>query len=143
MGDDVPEIVEEILAAEREHSLGVQLLPAADRDRLRERISSRYGGRSYRLWETLHDCASVQDSEGWKWIREFVGSRSCVLLFDLDEEVEMFHVPSGSSLDELLQNTFGFEFYVTDMDGAYLICFNHHDFLVCCGSAREWLEGRS
>ena len=136
------ELIEEILAAEREHSLGIRLLPAADRDRLRERVFSRYGRRSYRVWETLHDCASVQDSEAWQWIVDFIGARSCVLLFDLAEEVEMFHVPSGSALDQLLQDTFGFEFYVTDLEGSYLICFNHHDFLVCCGSARAWLEQR-
>ena len=54
----------------------------------------------------------------------------------------MFHVPSGSSLGELLCNTFGFVFYVTDADATYLVCFNDHDFLVCCGSAWAWLEER-
>ena len=65
-----------------------------------------------------------------------------MLLFDLDEEDEMLHVPSGASLDQLLHRTSGFEFYVTDLEGTYLICFNHHDFLVCCGSAKAWLEQR-
>jgi hypothetical protein len=136
-------VTEEILAVEREHSLGVQALSVADREPLRERIFSGYGRRSRWLWEVLADCASVQDAGGWEWISEFVGARSCVLLFDRDEEVEMFHVPSGASLDALLRNTCGFEFYVTDMDASYLICFNHHDVLVCCGSAREWLQGRT
>jgi hypothetical protein len=138
----MPEITDEILAAEREHSLGVQLLTAAERDQLRERIVSKYGGRSDRIWETAEECTALQDSEGWRWIREFIGPRSCVLLFDLSEEVEMFQVPSGASLDQLLHNTFGFEFYVTDLDCTYLIGFNHHDVLVCCGSAEEWLQGR-
>lgn len=86
--------------------------------------------------------SSVHDSERWKWISEFVGSRSCVLLFNRSGEAEMFRVPSGESLHQLLFNTFGFEFYVADVDGSYLICFNHHDVRVCCGSAREWLEQR-
>lgn len=136
-------LLDEILEAEREHSLGVQMLPAADRDQLRERIFSRYGGRSDPLWERVGDRASVQDSRGWEWIHEFVGARSCILLFDLSDEVEMFQVPSGSALHELLANTFGFVFYVTDTEASYLICFNDHDFLIGCGSAREWLERRT
>jgi hypothetical protein len=54
----------------------------------------------------------------------------------------MFQVPSGSSLDQLLSNTFGFEFYVTDLNADYLICFNHHDVLVGCGNAQQWLHAR-
>lgn len=136
-------VIDEILAAERELSLGVQQLPAADRDRLRERIFTRYGRRSLRLWEVAQGCASVQSPEGWSWNHEFVGPRNCVLLFDVEEEAEMFSVPSGSAFHELLGSTCHFEFYVTDADASYLICFNHHDFLVCCGSARHWLERRS
>jgi hypothetical protein len=134
-------LLDEILAAEREHSLGVQMLPAADRDQLRERIFSWYG-RSDRIWERVDGCASVQDSRGWEWIHEFVGARSCVLLFDLSNEAEMFQVPSGPALHELLANTFGFVFYVTDTEVTYLICFNDHGFLIGCGSAREWIERR-
>lgn len=135
-------LVEEIRAADREHSLGVRSLAAADRDRIHERVVSRYGGKSGLSWESLRDYASVQDGEGWRWIREFVGSRSCILLFNRSDEAEMFHVPSGAALDQLLANTFGFEFYVTDTEGTYLICFNHHDFLICSGSAQGWLEER-
>lgn len=135
-------LADEILAAEREHSLGVQLLSAAERDLLRERIFSLYGGRSNRVWETVDGCVSVQNSQGWEWIGELVGSRSCVLLFDLGAEIDMFRVPSGSALDQLLGNTFGFEFYVTDTEGTYLMCFNDHDMLIGCGGAREWLGRR-
>ena len=136
-------ILDEILSAEREHALGVRLLEAAARDQLRARVFSRYGANSNRLWETASDRASVQNSEGWQWVREFVGSRSCVLFFDLSDETEMFCVPSGAALHELLAETCGFVFYVTDPEASYLICFNDHDFLVYCGGAREWLERRS
>lgn len=54
----------------------------------------------------------------------------------------MFDVPSGSALDALLGHTYGFVFYVTDVEASYLIGFNDHDFLICCGAAQEWLEVR-
>jgi hypothetical protein len=94
------------------------------------------------MWETLSDCATIQDREGWQWIGQFVGTRACILLFDATDEVEMFRLPDGSALDGLLQSSVGFEFYVTDLDATYLACFNHHDVLVCCGSARAWLAAR-
>jgi len=134
-------IAAEILDAEREHCLGVQLLSAAERDRLRERIVAQYG-RSNRLWEPVDGGASVQDTDGWRGIGELVGARSCVLLFDAGEEAEMFHVPSGQALHDLLANTFGFEFYVADTEAGYLVCFNHHDVLVGWGSAADWIEER-
>jgi hypothetical protein len=92
------------------------------------------------VWETASECASVQNPDGWRWISRFVGTRPCILLFDIVEEVEMFQIPSGGALESLLTNTYAFEFYITDIDAAYLICFNHHDMLICCGTARAWLE---
>jgi hypothetical protein len=76
------------------------------------------------------------------WIGEFVGSRDCVLLFDPAEEAEMVHIPSGAELDAVLRNISVFEFYVTDREARYLICFNHHDVLIGCGLAETWLKER-
>ena len=40
----------------------------------------------------------------------------------------------------MLEETYGYEFYVTDEECTYLICFNHHDILYTCGRAIKWLE---
>jgi hypothetical protein len=133
-------IVAEINAVDREHSLGLRCLPAADRDPLRERVLSRYGSGGRWIWESHTPCAWVHNPDGWKWIASFVGSRECVLLFDTGEDVEMFQLPSGWALESLLANSYGFEFYVTDVETSYLISFNHHDVLSCWGSAQAWLE---
>lgn len=136
----MPSPIAEITAVAHELDLGIRILPAADRDQLRERIGARYSRRRNWMWEDLPDRSSVQDVDGWQRISRFVGSRTCILLFDVDEEVEMFEVPSGEALESLLANTFHFEFYVTDLDASYLICFNHHDMLIGCGTARPWVE---
>ena len=31
-----------------------------------------------------------------------------------------------------------FEFYLTNRDTTYLVCFNHHDFLIGTGEATQW-----
>jgi hypothetical protein len=135
-------IADEIREVEREHALNVRPIPAPERDLLRERLVRRFSSGRARLWEDSTDSVSVHSREAWRWISDFVSSRSCVLLFDASDEIEMFAVPSGPVLEQLLANSFGFEFYVTDRDASYLICFNHHDFLICWGSAKEWLMGR-
>lgn len=30
-------------------------------------------------------------------------------------------------------------FYLTNASTDYLLCFNHHDYLIACGAAREWV----
>lgn len=35
---------------------------------------------------------------------------------------------------------FNVEFYVTNKNNEYLLCFNHHDVLIACGDATEWIK---
>lgn len=37
---------------------------------------------------------------------------------------------------------FNVEFYVTNKNNEYLLCFNHHDVLIACGDATEWIKNR-
>ena len=40
----------------------------------------------------------------------------------------------------ILGETSLFEFYVTDKNASYLLAFNHHDYLIACGEAKNWLK---
>ena len=40
----------------------------------------------------------------------------------------------------VLGETYGFEFYVTNKEKSYLLVFNHHDILMACGDAKNWLN---
>lgn len=53
----------------------------------------------------------------------------------------MFLIRSGEDLNYLLSETYGFEFYITDKECSYLLCFNHHDILYGCGRAEGWIDG--
>lgn len=53
----------------------------------------------------------------------------------------MFLIRTGEDLNYLLSETYGFEFYITDKECSYLLCFNHHDILYGCGRAEDgWNE---
>lgn len=96
--------------------------------------------RSVWLWEKLIQFEAMQDSNAWKYIKDFVKDRKCIMFFNQDEDEEMFLFESGNDLNYVLSETCGFEFYITDLKCSYLICFNHHDVLYGCGSAREWIK---
>jgi hypothetical protein len=40
----------------------------------------------------------------------------------------------------VLEECFNFEYYLTDQDCSYFICFNHHKYLVTAGTAADWLK---
>lgn len=91
------------------------------------------------MWEKLKVYESLRDSNGWKYIKEFISNNSCIIFFNQDEEKKMFRIENGADLYYILSETSGFEFYITDLECTYLICFNHHDILFGCGKAMRWI----
>lgn len=91
------------------------------------------------LWERLINSVSVQDPDAWKWIEGFVGSKEAILFFNPSDEQTVFALPNGKALTDILSETFNIEFYITNKAGDYLLCFNHHDYLIACGNAENWL----
>jgi hypothetical protein len=51
----------------------------------------------------------------------------------------MFALARRRDAVAVLAESTGFEFYLTDIDATFLLCFNHHDFLIAAGDARPWL----
>lgn len=81
----------------------------------------------------------ISDTDAWRLLKKLVKSK-CVLFFNKSDEKSMFLINSGNDLDFILSETYGFEFYVTDLDCSYLLCFNHHDILYGCGAAYDWVK---
>lgn len=92
------------------------------------------------LWDKLSDHEESSDSNGWSLIPEFVSNNSCIMFFNQDEETKMFMVSNGKDLQFILSETCGYEFYITDLQCSYLLCFNHHDDLIGCGNAKKWVK---
>lgn len=93
------------------------------------------------LWEKLSVHEELSDINGWSLIQNYVSNKSCVMFFNQDEETKMFMVSNGKDLQYILSETCGYEFYITDLQCSYLICFNHHDVLIGCGNAEKWVKG--
>ena len=92
------------------------------------------------LWDKLNNYEALSDSRGWTYIQNFVSNRKCIIFFNQNEETKMFSINNGKDLHYILSETCGYEFYITDEECTYLICFNHHNILYGCGNAIEWIE---
>ena len=60
--------------------------------------------------------------------------------FNKSDDKSMFLINSGDDLDYILSETCGFEFYITNLECLYLLCFSHHDILYGCGLAYDWIQ---
>ncbi len=135
-------IEREIIKVAEEYNIELFIFDDKSSNSLFSAVSKKYSNVSTEiipLWDNLFDAVYVVDPNGWSKISNFVGNKSCVLLI-LNGEKKAFKLSCGADLHELLENSFGFEFYITDENISFLICFNHHDQLVCCGKAKKWGE---
>jgi hypothetical protein len=111
---------------------------------LRRHILRQYVNRSSdRMWEGIADARSRYDPTGWSQIDDYLNGRPFLVLFDIIEDNRVLEFPGGTRITPILEECPGFEFYVTDRQASYLICFNHHDFLIATGAAKDWNEGNS
>ncbi len=98
------------------------------------------GKKGIWLWEKLNEYISISDSYGWSYIKDYVLDNDCIMFFNQDEEKKMFKISNGKDLQFILSETNAYEFYITDLNCTYLLCFNHHDVLIGCGEAIKWMN---
>ena len=92
------------------------------------------------LWENFFDEYAVNDVDSWTWIQYFLKNRPCYFIVNHCGEKTAYYFDSGNSIVDMYDETGQLiEFYVTDENFTYLLCYNHHDYLIACGSAKEWL----
>ena len=92
------------------------------------------------MWDSAQGDVSVQDPDGWKRIAGFVAGKPAVLLFNPADENAVFLFNEGRQAIESLEEIPRVEFYLADPGLSFLLCFNHHDFLIGCGSAADWVD---
>ncbi len=134
----------QVLRLGAELEIDVRELAEAQRRRLLDEVFTKYtqGHRySWAMWDSkfFAEHISRQAEDGWKWCGDFVGNQEVILFFNSSDEEAAFVVGGGEALVRLLGEMHRVEFYLTNMSTDYLLCFNHHDYLIACGAAREWL----
>ncbi|MBP3505911.1 MAG: hypothetical protein J6K43_05845 [Lachnospiraceae bacterium] len=121
----------------------IKKLELNDRKEILDLIQKKYINSNKKgkwLWENFFQYEALNDAMSWCYIKDFVKDNECIMFFNQDEEKEMFLIKSGNDLNFILSETYGFEFYVTDKQGSYLLCLNHHNILYGCGKAKGWIS---
>ena len=132
-----------ISSALRTTGVRAEVLNAPEKKALFARLRERFGidVRAHAAWKVETESDSEQRSDGWELIPTFVGASTCYLLLERADTVWKFS--DGSDLLRVLGESPPLEFYVCDRDTSYLLCHNHHDFIIGWGTARPWVAGLS
>jgi hypothetical protein len=137
-------ISKQFLDLSQKLGIEVSLLPHNESGALCTKVAQRFGLDK----RDLHACTftsseykAICDSNAWRWIGDFVGSSPIFLLIGEGELSETWRVKPGKRVVELLAETTGFVFFVTNNNADYLLCYDDHDCLIGFGTAAAWISG--
>jgi hypothetical protein len=102
-------------------------------ERLRANLGVSFDGR--RPWDHPDAPDGVRAPDAWRTIPELVGDKPCLCFLEDTEEV--WRLQGGADLRGVLGELPAVEFYACDEVATWLLCHNHHDFLIGWGSASD------
>jgi hypothetical protein len=90
------------------------------------------------LWEVLQSPISRHRSDGWSILCAHVGEDPLLLIHE-DEYWTGLAFQSGADIRLVLAECPGIEFYVTNRSADFVLCHNHHDYLIGAGASVDWI----
>ncbi|WP_437619938.1 hypothetical protein [Sorangium sp. So ce1151] len=137
-------IRDEVLRAARVVGAPLDVVDQAAAVALRHELCARYC-EDFRLEfgrNNLNYYAAVHDPASFLWAARFLGDSVGYMLYDSSHAKDqyVFRVPNGQVLRAVLEECFGFQFYVTDECLSFVLCLTDDDCLMGCGRARSWVE---
>jgi len=135
-------IKNEIIRASKYLEINVTELSPLESKTITDKIVKKYahGKKTRFLWENFTNELGINNKNAWEWIKEIIGNNETIMFFNPEDNSIAFKFFNGKDVDDVLGETFGFEFYLTNKTIDYVLCFNHHDVLIACGKAKEWLN---
>jgi hypothetical protein len=124
------------------HAAEVQseILDSVERRALVIRLRERLGidVTAHAPWDDNAAPEGQLRSDGWELIPAYVGNSVCLMFLDGAKTIWKFN--GGTELRRVLEECPALEFYVCDQEASYLICSNHHDYLIGWGTATQWVD---
>ncbi len=130
-------IKDEAIRASSVLGLGVIELTQSESSFIIDQIVAKYanGKKGSLLWENfVGENVISNDKDAWKQLKDIVGKEETIMFFNPKDEPVAFKLSNGDDVVAVLGESFGFEFYLTNKVADYVICFNHHDYLIACGN---------
>jgi hypothetical protein len=135
-------IVNQITQAAKNVDQPITLIGAEAVTHIRQRVVMSYCSRFDKrfLWEHFIGAEGLHDSQGWIRLRTLNAGVTVIMFFNPEDDPAGFEFESLPDVSAVLGECFGFEFYITDRENTFVICFNHHDMLIGAGKAAEWIR---
>lgn len=134
-------LVEHIQRTLDEHGIAALQLSISETDAIIQDIKQRFCdplAYDRYLWETFNDDESRQRQDGWLLLCDFPMERPILFVPEYNR-YHAFQFLSTTDLRLLLSESQGFEFYVTTESTDFVLCHNHHDYLIGVGTCIPWL----
>jgi hypothetical protein len=135
-------IKKEIQGALEFLKINAKILNEEETSKIVNGIYTKYtnGKKSRRIWEnTINDVRVVSEND-WKWISRYIGNTEAIMFFEPTDEKIAFVFSNGDDILRVLEECFGFEFYLTNFKLDYLLTYDHHNVLGAVGDAAEHLQ---
>ena len=91
------------------------------------------------LWEDFENSVSIRNSAGWEIACDYPVEEP-LLIFQEGSKFSAFRFANQDAVRQVLAESPGFEFFLTDDECSFVMCFNHHDYLIGVGACRNWLS---
>lgn len=119
------------------------VLTKEEGEHFRSQIAERFArGQVSWLWERFIDDIAIQNDKSWLWVDDYIAGAETIIFFNKFDDPSVFVLPAGSHLVPILRETYLNEFYLTNSQADYVLCYNHHGYLIATGTTREWLSQR-
>ena len=110
-------------------------------EKLRNLLEHRFAKKGgLPLWERLPNNVSRWRPDGWLRACEFVQFRETIIFFDRHDSQIMWKFLSGDMLARVFKNAPALQFYITDSEASFILCYNDHEYLIGVGACKKWLE---
>lgn len=123
--------------------VNISLIPIeAERARILNSLYSKYcknNQYTYPLWEHLRIYTGVSFPFAWSWFDTILANKEVLLFFELQDDERMFQVENGSDIPKILEESYRFNFYVSNKETSFLLAYNDHENLIATGEAIDWL----
>ena len=87
------------------------------------------------IWQNFPEYINICGEYAWKHIPKILDENKIyILFFNQIECKKAYGFYDANNLCTIIGETYDFEFYITDLDGSFILCFNHEEILCGCGN---------
>ncbi len=107
-------------------------LPLTEGNKIRSTINTTFDIDTSKksMWEGMQTTFQIYNPEGWRQVSGFFKKEPLYFLFDISTDKNVLIIHDSDDLTDVLGESTGFVFYVSDMRFSSLVCFNDHNVLL-------------